>query len=425
MAAYTDRLTSAGDVDIRRLELVGKFSTINLGGLFQSIEIYEDIFSPFITGTVTVVESFDLINNLPIIGEEFLFLDITTPGFEKRIEGKFYVYKVSDKTAVRDKLSLYQLQFISVDAIRDTNIRLNNAWSGYCHDIAARLIVSDNEGLQTGKKVVIEPSINGIKFVCNNWSPVRTLNYIAEKSVNKDNVSSYLFFENRDGLNFVSLHSLYNQESTQNFIFDNYERTETNVGDTVRDVEQDYKRLLTLNIPEGFDFIDRLSKGMFTSNLTSYDMVTKRFKRQYFSYQEQFNKIPHLNKFPLNSTEVISAPDALVYNKIKHTAMHNGFDDVSSTDRFLFRLAALANTQGFKLKVTALGRTDYTVGKVVSVKTYRIESTDDKSNDIVDPTYSGRYLIAAIKHSIDGQNKHQVALELVKDSLSESIGELA
>jgi len=419
-----DKISYAGEKEIKKIELVGKFSTVNLDALFNTIDIYEDLFSPFITGSITITESFDLINNLPLIGEEFLDLDIASPGSLKRITGRFYVYKASQKVAIRDKLSGYNLEFISVDAIRDLNIRLNNAWSGYCHDIAYRLISSDNEGLQTGKNINIEPSINGIKFVCNNWSPVKALNYIAEKSVNKDNVASYLFFENRDGFNFISLHTLYQQDITQDFIYDNYDRTTTNVNDTIRDVEQDYKRLLTLNMPEGMDFIDRLSKGMFTSNLTSYDMVTKRFKRQYFSYQEQFDKIPHLNKFPLNSTEVISAPDSLVFNKIKHTAVHNGFDDVSSTDRFLFRLAALANTQGFKLKVSAVGRTDYTVGKVVSVKTNRLESVNDKSNDLIDPTYSGRYLISAVKHSISG-NKHICAIELVKDSSSESIGELA
>lgn len=423
--ASSDKLTQAGDIDIRKMELVGKYSTINLIGMFSNLNIYEDLFSPFITGSVLLVESYDLINKLPIIGEEFLVLDITTPGFDKRINGKFYVYKISDKSTVRDKLSMYTLEFISIDAVRDLNLRLNNAWSGFCSDIADKLIRTDNRGLKTDKPVLVENTINGIKFVANNWSPVKTLNYIAEKSVNTNDISSYMFYENRDGYNFISLHSLYAGNPIQDFIFDNYERTETNVGDTIKDVEQDFKRILTMNIPEGFDFIQRLSKGMFTSNLTSYDMVTKRFKRQYFSAEEQFNKMPHLNKFPLNSTEVVSAPDSLVFNKIKHTAMHNGFDDVSNSDKFLFRLSAIANTQGFKLKITTLGRTDYTAGKVVKVKTFRVETVDDKSNDMTDPTYSGNYLIAAINHNINGESKHTCTMELIKDSLSTGIGELA
>ena len=419
-----EKINGAGDIEIKQIDLVGKYSTTSLVGLYTEVQIFEDIFSPFITGTITITESFDLINKLPLIGEEFLILDLTTPGFEKRIKGRFYVFKCSEKVAIRDKLSGYTLSFISIDAVNDLNIRLNNAWSGFCSDIAFRLIAKDKAGVQTEKPINIEDTINGIKFVCNNWSPVKAINYVAEKSVNKDGISSYLFFENRDGFNFVSLHTLYQGNTIQDFIFDNYERTETNVGDTIRDAEQDYRRIITMSMPSGFDFIDRLSKGMFTSNLTSYDMVTKRFKRQYFSYLEEFNKIPHLNKFPLNSTEVVSAPDSLVYNKIKHTAMHNGFDDVSNSDKFLFRLSALANTQGFKLRVETLGRTDYTVGKVISLKTFRLESVNDKSNDLVDPTYTGKYLISAVKHNIGG-NTHTCTLELIKDSLSEGLGELA
>jgi hypothetical protein len=419
-----EKINGAGDIEIKQIDLIGKYSTTSLVGLYTEIQIFEDIFSPFITGTITITESFDLMNKLPLIGEEFLILDLTTPGFEKRIKGRFYVFKCSEKVAIRDKLSAYTLSFISIDAVNDLNIRLNNAWSGFCSDIAFRLITKDKAGVQTEKPINIEDTINGIKFVCNNWSPVKAINYAAEKSVNKDGISSYLFFENRDGFNFVSLHTLYQGNTIQDFIFDNYERTETNVGDTIRDIEQDYKRIISMSMPDGFDFIDRLSKGMFTSNLTSYDMVTKRFKRQYFSYQEEFNKIPHLNKFPLNSTEVVSAPDSLVYNKIKHTAMHNGFDDVSNSDKFLFRLSALANTQGFKLRVETLGRTDYTVGKVISLKTFRLETVNDKSNDLVDPTYTGKYLISAVKHNVGG-NKHTCTLELIKDSLSQGIGELA
>jgi hypothetical protein len=419
-----EKINGAGDIEIKQIDLIGKYSTTSLVGLYTEIQIFEDIFSPFITGTITITESFDLMNKLPLIGEEFLILDLTTPGFEKRIKGRFYVFKCSEKVAIRDKLSAYTLSFISIDAVNDLNIRLNNAWSGFCSDIAFRLITKDKAGVQTEKPINIEDTINGIKFVCNNWSPVKAINYAAEKSINKDGISSYLFFENRDGFNFVSLHTLYQGNIIQDFIFDNYERTETNVGDTIRDIEQDYKRIISMSMPDGFDFIDRLSKGMFTSNLTSYDMVTKRFKRQYFSYQEEFNKIPHLNKFPLNSTEVVSAPDSLVYNKIKHTAMHNGFDDVSNSDKFLFRLSALANTQGFKLRVETLGRTDYTVGKVISLKTFRLETVNDKSNDLVDPTYTGKYLISAVKHNVGG-NKHTCTLELIKDSLSQGIGELA
>jgi hypothetical protein len=104
--------------------------------------------------------------------------------------------------------------------------------------------------------------------------------------------------------------------------------------------------------------------------------------------------------------------------------MHNGFDDVSNSDKFLFRLSALANTQGFKLRVETLGRTDYTVGKVISLKTFRLETVNDKSNDSVDPTYTGKYLISAVKHNVGG-NKHTCTLELIKDSLSQGIGELA
>ncbi|NBP55009.1 hypothetical protein EBU71_00425 [bacterium] len=422
-----EQLKFAGDVEIHDLSLIGKTGVVDIRQLMASISIYEDLFSPFISGKITIKESLDLINQLPLIGEEFVDIHVSTPTFEgdsRILKGRFYVYKLSDKISLKDRESLYNLYFISIEAIKDMNLRLTNAQSGYCSDIAYRLIRGDNDGLSTNKQYNIETSSNGIKFICNHWSPIRALNYTAEKSINKDGISSYLFFENRDGFNFISLNSLYKQEPLQNFIVDNYDRTPNSKGESIRDVEEDYKRAKELTMPKGFDFIDRLTKGMFNSTMTTYDLITKRFKRKYYDSVEDFSKLPHLNSNPLMSANVISAPYSSSYNSIKHTAMHNGFEDVSNTDSFLLRNAAIATAQGFRLQITVPGRTDYTVGKVVTMKTFRLAPISSSDMDTVDPMYSGRYLIASINHDISTK-EHVCTMELIKDSLISGITELA
>lgn len=419
-------LKFAGDVDIRDLAIIGKTGTTDIRNLMVDISIYEDIFSPFISGKIILKESLDLINKLPLIGEEFLDLTIVTPTFEnpnKIIKGRFYIYKLSDKIPLKDRESMYNLYFISLEAIKDMNLRLTNAQSGYCSDIAYRLIRGDNDGLSTDKPYNIEESSNGIKFICNYWSPIRALNYVAEKSLNKDNIASYMFFENRDGFNFISFNSLYKQEPIQNFIVDNYDRTVTFGGESIRDVEEDYKRAKELSMPKGFDFIDRLTRGMFNSTLTSYDFVTKRFKRKFYDSTLDFASMPHLNTNPLSSTNVISAPYAASYNSINHTAMHNGFEDVSNSEAHLLRNASIAMAQGFRLQITVPGRTDYTIGKVVTMKTFRAEPISSSDLDTIDPIYSGRYLIASINHNINSK-EHLCTMELIKDSLITGITEL-
>ena len=86
-------LRFAGDVSI------DKALINNPKGFFQdiaaqviNIQFYEDLFSPFITGSLIVKESLDLVNLFPFIGEEFLELEITTPALDgPAISGKYYI----------------------------------------------------------------------------------------------------------------------------------------------------------------------------------------------------------------------------------------------------------------------------------------------------------------------------------------------
>ena len=72
-----NNLRFAGDVTINRATLVSsKGVYLNVTGQVLAVRVYEDIFSPFITGVLVLKESFDLQNLLPLIGEEYIKLDI-------------------------------------------------------------------------------------------------------------------------------------------------------------------------------------------------------------------------------------------------------------------------------------------------------------------------------------------------------------
>ena len=113
----TESLRFAGDISIRKLQLVSSNNfAIDITNQMLSIDMYEDIFSPFITMTIVVRESLDFINALPLRGEEIINVEFATPTFIKDIDvvkGKFYVYKLSDRQLLNDRNSVYALHCIS------------------------------------------------------------------------------------------------------------------------------------------------------------------------------------------------------------------------------------------------------------------------------------------------------------------------
>ena len=91
-------LRNAGDVNIEKVKVISS------NGFFQDItnqviavQVFEDLFSPFITGSLIVKDSLDLINLFPFVGEEFVELKISTPTLKSPIEGKFYIFKMTDR----------------------------------------------------------------------------------------------------------------------------------------------------------------------------------------------------------------------------------------------------------------------------------------------------------------------------------------
>ena len=145
-------------------------------------------------------------NALPLLGEEVVEVDLATPTFNtdvNTIRGKFYVYKLSDREMLGERNSVYTLYCVSFEALTDLNVKMSRSFKGNVAEIATTLL--GKEGLNTKKKFNVEPTKNSTMYVSNFWSPAKNLNYVADTAINKNDSATYLFFENKEGFNFVSL----------------------------------------------------------------------------------------------------------------------------------------------------------------------------------------------------------------------------
>jgi len=407
----------AGDVNIEYISVVTSTGLVhNIKNQVMAIEIYEDLFSPFITGVININESFDFINVLPFIGEEYINLSVFTPSFgnEDHIEGQFYIYKVSNRQILNLRTQIYQIHFISKEAIVDLNKNVSKSYQGKVSDIAKEVLTNKIDGLETEKKVNIEATSNTTKFISNYWSPVKTLNYIADTAITLDNATNYIFFENRRGLNFASLDTLYKQPSYIKFVYDNYSRDYRADGGSVIDLNKDYSRLLDIDVPNVFDYMDRTRSGMYGSKLITFDTTTKRYLVKNYDMLKDFDNNYHLNRYAAVSKKNISNPNALVINYPKAYASHNGYTDVTNASIIQKRISRLMQAETTKIQVTVMGRTDYTVGMIVELDLNKMQPIQ-KNEDAKDNIFSGRYIVSAINHYIN-RDKHECSMELIKDS---------
>lgn len=425
MKNTTEAIRFAGDVAIRKLELISSSNAkIDITNQLIGIEMYEDIFSPFITMAISIRESLDFINAIPLRGEELIDVEISTPTFNdqyKIIKDRFYVYKLSDRQLLTDRNSAYTLHAISYEALIDLNMKQSKAYSGNISEIAKLFFKTD--GFSTTKNVNIETAKNSTKYISNYWSPVKNLNFLTTSAINKNNSPSFLFYENRQGFNFVSLDTLYDQEVYQKFYNDNYVRDTDARGKAFRNIEREYQRVLEMKTDVTFDSLKHINRGTYASRLYSYDLVKKKYFAKDYVALTEFPILNHLNKYATYTEAKPVSPVNFIYNETRHYASHNGYADTSNVS-FTQRRNHLVNSlRTSTIEITVYGRTDYTVGQKVYLQMPKPSSihkedsmdTNNKSG-VIDGTYTGNYIVTAINHIIN-RNDHTCVMELSKESM--------
>lgn len=413
----SQQLRFAGDVSIDKVRIItpsGFFQDI--AGQVINIQFYEDLFSPFITGSLIVKESLDLVNLFPFIGEEFLELDITTPTMDKaKISGKYYIYKLTNRELLGDRAVVYQLHFISIEAVADLNKKISRTFGDKVSELVKPFIKDKVNGLESEKEVYIEPTLNSVKYTSNYWSPIKNIMYLTNQAANMNKTPNYVFFENREGFYFVSLEKLYTNEVYQDFVYDKYTRDILPDGRSVKNVAEDYKRILDFSIPTGYDYMDRISSGMLSSKMINWDPTKKSYGTKIYSMFQRFKEQKHLNDYAINSDKAIFRANSTIINYNKDFGNFNGFGDVTNANIIQERVSLMKLAEANKISITVPGRTDYTVGQKVTVTLNKMEPISKKDGDETDKMFSGKYLIAAINHYVDRQ-KHECHMELIKES---------
>jgi hypothetical protein len=421
MSASSEVIRFAGDVSIDQIEILSS------DGFYQDIKnqvigirIFEDLFSPFITGIITVKDSIDYVNLFPLVGSESIRIALHTPSFTQTsavIDTQFQIFKVSNRELLGDRNLVYQIHFISKEALVDLNKKISKAFSGKISDVAKILITDPIDGLESKKNVVIEETTNGIKYLSNYWSAVKNLNYICDSAVNVNGNAGFLFFQNRNGYNFVSTEALYAQDSIQTFTYDAYMRDFLPDGTSKRNIKEEYKRIIEISAPTVFDYLDRIRMGMYASKMISHDITTKKYTEKNYSMFSNYYDELHLNEYPLTPLNTTMRADAMIINNPKYYANFNNFGDVTNSKSLQRRISTLQQVKGTKLEITVPGRTDYTVGSVVTLILHKFTpiKSGESDTETIDKILSGNYIISSINHIID-REKHECKIEVIKDT---------
>lgn len=448
----TKELARAGDVNISEVVIISRSGTeFDIKNIVAEINIFEDMFSPIMTGNIVISDGSDLINTLPIIGEELIRLRIGTPTFEDddEIYKTFKIYAITDKTAIfSDRTQAYTLHFISQEGYIDSIARVNGTFSGNTNDVVSRLFdsfvkmarntVDGVESRNETELTLLDNTKNIITFNSPSWSPFKCINYVASRSLRDDNYgSNFVFFETNKGFVFGSIQELIDMQTKQDFLFARYIYAPADVSVPNGNPESLYKRpslehsynlVEEFITDEDFNLLNSNLVGHLSNRVVTYDIVNKQMKVNDYDYLTEWDKYKHVDKnsksktgSPIVSERQLRAANTCIMMEPQHPFLFNGNKDTTNKDIDKIvssRMSMLADITTRKMSIIVPGRTDIECGMLTEfiLPAFKTKDLSETKEDVEDKFYSGTYLITAVRHKITPA-KHMMRIELSKDSI--------
>ena len=204
----------AGEINLEYLRIFSSEGVrADLSSIVVEINLFEDIFSTSFTGNIILVDTLNIIEKLPILGQEYIELKCSTPQVnptkETIIEKRFILHSIVARENISSGAQSYSLDIATEDSIRNLKTRVSKSYTDSIDNIVTDVLKNQ---LGSSQDLNIGPTSGIRKIVSPNVHPYTLINMLKKEAVADMGLNlppHFLFFENKNGLNFISLESLY------------------------------------------------------------------------------------------------------------------------------------------------------------------------------------------------------------------------
>jgi len=429
-----DGVLHAQDVGLQSCKIVGvSGQPIEFKNIIVEFNYFEDIFNNGISGSLVVNDSMNYIQVLQLQGQEVLILSLDKPGLDKPIEKIFRIYKISARTQTKNSNENYIVHFCSEEFMLNEQYKLSKSYTNAkISDIVKDIVFNSLKVDQKNFKNIDETS--GLRsLVIPNFKPIQAINWLCTFALANDdkNVGSpYLFYENRDGYNFKSILNLFKQP-----VFRKYQYDEKNLkskqNNMVSDINKEFSNVLSFELMNSFDSLTAVRTGALANKTHTVDPLRLKFGETNFDYKQykknsaslsesgvpysatnrfghKIDETPGVVKFCVSTT---GQSENLYFKNKEITINENRVEETVS-----YRTAQLALLFTNRMKILVPGDVELSVGKVIQFDLPEIVYNSPTRQKKSDTFYSGKYLVTAVRHLINQENRFITCLEICKES---------
>lgn len=424
-----------------------------------SLNIYESVFSPTLTGDLRVQDDMNLSSVVPLMGLERLLVKFRI--FNPRT-GKyryyphqaevnnttvlnFAVYNQTERVPQTQGTETYRLGLASPELLTSSEKRFSRVFKNLRVEQVIETLLSDYVGTTKPHGATIapdgrpyfEPTFSAdakpFGFLAPYITPLNAIKMATLQAYTPDNRANFFFYETLDGFYFRSLQEMVKQgrkkwEENPIYIRRQFAGlAENRATDRFINAEQ-------IDIVNNFDFLYGLSQGYFASATIGVDVLAGQYRVTTTSVNDNlFKSRERLNAQPLYPSEFASLahPTARIF--VVPTTSISASNDTSPFPRehrpaenFIEQTLAVRNRellelQMFTVRIKVAGAPNLNVGSVVHIEIPNVLNNNTTTGGFTD-LRSGLYIILAVKHTIinigNGGYQYETTFEACSDSIA-------
>lgn len=400
-----------GDIFIKTISLFTDLGVVNIVEHVKKLSIFESIFTPGIMCELTIWDTKNIASKLPILPGQRLVVQLATLG-RKDMTHELIVTELKDGIIEENMRSkTYILCATTPEVIRNMSNQVIKAYNTNISSMVEDIIKSY---LGTKKKLDVQKTRGIQRVIVQDQQPFDAIHMLRKRCISiDDKSSSYVFFENQDGLHFKTLEKLMSGDVGDR-VFTNDETVRTDITKPI------FRNLINYEQPAQYKGLSRVSEGGLSVDMEKFDFKTLEYTRKKSTFNPSDFK---------NADGTLKNPDTDEYKQYGRSAGSSVrvWHDSSSPDTFLSegigpRVNAINLYDQGGLLLHVFGDSELSAGQMIEVKI--LENATSTENPEEHHLLSGKYLITFIHHEIlpEGVNpRYTCSLETIKGGYKEGV----
>jgi hypothetical protein len=412
------KLTQSTDYTIKELSIVASGQKVDVSGLFEEINLYDNILTPVRSGNIVIRDAINLTQLLKFDGTEFLIFIAEKTENVLPFSGLYKIYKQTNRSHNNTNSESYVLHFVADEFVFSNQQKINQCYDETYSNIVVSILRDYLRVPLTEFKGKFDSSFGVAKFIMPNLAPLEAINLCSKRALDRNNSPNFLFFQNNDGFNFCTIPTLTKEKEKFELNF-NVKNTSKNLGEELLGVR-------SYQVLKQFDFLKEVQSGVFAGTFIGFDLTTRQIVKRQKNFDNLIEKLQLTNPdlvleqnranvlntrafdsrvslFPVFSTQSLS-------NHIQNTNK-TSLSNLELTDEYIFERRAIFGTfLNKRIRLLMPGNFGLSSGYNVLLNFPTSGFKDNSTNDL-DEFQKGKYTIVSTRHIIQ-YNKHETVIDV-------------